>query len=184
MQVLKHSPGALAASFISQNELQPGLTLITGPRGAGKTRWCMRLAEHARLQDLDIRGLVSPPVFEDDQKVGIDLLDLATGAQRPLAYRKGDFRGDLLTTDWQIVADTLQWGNQILEGITHCDGFVLDEVGPLEFDHGVGLAAGLNFVDAHRSIPCYVVVRPSLLDAARKRWPWADVLNLNAEAAS
>jgi nucleoside-triphosphatase len=184
VQVLKNSPGALLASFIYQNELQPGLTLITGPRGAGKTRWCLRLAEHARLKDLDIRGLVSPPVFEDDQKIGIDLLDLTTGEHRPLAYRKGDFRGDILTSDWQIVAETLQWGNHILEGITHCDVFVLDEVGPLEFDHGVGLAAGLNFVDASVSLPCYVVVRPSLLDAARKRWPWALVLEISTEAES
>jgi len=183
VQMPKNSLGALAASFISLNELKPGLTLVTGPRGAGKTRWCMDLADHARRLGLNPHGLVSPSVMEGGQKVGIDLLALGSGERRRLAYRKGDVGGDLWTSDWQIVADTLNWGNAILERIQSCDLFILDEAGPLEFEHGVGLVAGLGIVDAHKDFPCFVVIRPSLLSVAQQRWPWADVLDVNAEAA-
>jgi nucleoside-triphosphatase THEP1 len=142
----------------------------------------MGLAEHARAPGLDVRGLVSPAVMDGNRKIGIDLLDLASGECCRLAYRKGEADGDLATPDWQMVSETLQWGNAILEGINACELFILDELGPLEFSQGLGLMAGLRFVDAHRDIPTFVVVRPSLLDAARQRWPWSTTLNLTAEA--
>lgn len=184
MQLHLNSPGALPASFISPREFKPGLTLVTGPRGAGKTRWCMALADRARGLGLNLRGLVSPAVIAGRQKIGIDLLDLASGERRRLAYRKGDKGGDLATTDWQMASDSLHWGNALLEGISSCELFILDEVGPLEFEQGIGLAAGLDFVDTHRHIPCFVVVRPSLLEVALRRWPWAVILDINAEIAS
>ncbi len=37
-------------------------------------------------------------------------------------------------------------------------------------------------MDAHRNIPCFVAVRPSLVQKAGKRWNWAEILVLNAEA--
>jgi hypothetical protein len=80
-----------------------------------------------------------------------------------------------------MVSETLHWGSAILERINSCELFILDEVGPLEFEQGVGLVAGLNFVDTHRDLPCFVVIRPSLLDAARQRWPWSNLLDLTAE---
>jgi nucleoside-triphosphatase len=171
-------------SFIFPKDFQPGLTLVTGPRGVGKTRWCIALADHARSLGLDLRGLVSPAVMEAGQKIGIDLLDLASGERRRLAYRKGEADGDIATTDWQMVSETLQWGNTILENIHSCEIFILDEVGPLEFEKGLGLTAGLRFVDAHRDIPTFVVVRPSLLDSARQRWPWSTLLDLTAETVA
>lgn len=179
-----NSPGALPAGFVFPADLQPGLTLITGARGAGKTRWCLQLVDQARRSDLNLRGLISPAVMEGERKIGIDLLDLASGERRRLAYRIGDPDGDLRTTDWQMVAETLEWGNAILERIDTCDLFILDELGPFEFDHGIGLTAGLTFVDSHRLLPTFVVVRPSLIHTARQRWPWASVLNTAAEASA
>jgi nucleoside-triphosphatase len=172
------------ANLRDRADVKPGLILVTGPRGTGKTRWCIALVDHARALGLDLHGLLSPAVMEAGQKIGIDLLDLASGERRRLAYRRGDADGDIATTDWQMVSETLQWGNAILKAINSCEIFILDEVGPLEFEQGLGLAAGLRFVDTHRDIPTFVVVRPSLLDAARQRWPWSTLLNLTAETAA
>ncbi|RJP52487.1 MAG: hypothetical protein C4583_06610 [Anaerolineaceae bacterium] len=179
-----NSPGALAASFAFPRDLEPGVTLVTGPRGAGKSLWCMGFAKHARVLGLDVRGLASPAVMDGDQKIGIDLLDLASGERRRLAYRRGETGGDLAMTDWQMVAETLKWGNALLERVKSCNLFILDELGPLEFQNGVGLTAGLRFVDEHRTLPSFVVVRPSLLDAARQRWPWSILLELSADPSA
>jgi nucleoside-triphosphatase THEP1 len=181
MQMSENSPVSILASFFSSNENKPELVLVTGIRGAGKTSWCMDLLEHTRALDLKLCGLISPAVFEAGQKVGIDLLDLCSGERRRLAYRAGDAGGDLCTTDWQMVAETLEWGNTILESIKSCDLFILDEIGPLEFEHGIGLIAGLDIIDSHKKIPAVVVVRPSLLALADKRWPWAQVLDVSAK---
>jgi nucleoside-triphosphatase THEP1 len=181
MQMSENSPVSVLASFFSSNENKPELVLVTGMKGAGKTSWCMDLLEHARALDLKLCGLISPAVFKAGQKVGIDLLDLHSGERRRLAYRAGDVGGDLRTTDWQMVAETLKWGNTILESINSCDLFILDELGPLEFEHGIGLIAGLDIIDSHKKFPSIVVVRPSLLHVASNRWPWAQVIDVSVK---
>lgn len=184
MQFSQNSPGAMLTSLISPNHHKPRLLLVTGPRGAGKTRWCMDMAGRARARGLCLRGLVSPAVFEDGQKTGIALEDLQTGERRQLAHRKGAEDGDIHTQDWQIMAETLEWGNSILEKIETCDLFILDEVGPFELEHGGGFVAGLELVAHVKDFPCVAVVRPSLVETARARWEWAQVLDLTTGADS
>lgn len=177
-----NSPGSTPASFISPKRLQPGLTLVSGPRGAGKTLWCLELARQARALGLEPRGLASPAVIENGFKTGIDLLDLASGERRRLAVRRNATEtGYPATPDWRMSAETLRWGNAILENLKSCDLFILDELGPLEFQGGLGLTAGLGFVDSHRDLPLFVVIRPSLLEAACQRWPWALIFDLAAQ---
>jgi nucleoside-triphosphatase THEP1 len=183
VQLIKNSPDSLLASFVSAKTIKPGLMLIAGPSGSGKTRWCMDLIERAHAIGYQPKGLVSPAVFEGGQKVGIDLLDLSSGSRRRLAYRRGEPTGDVQTADWQLDAETLEWGNSILERLNSCDLFILDEIGPLEFDHNVGLVAGLGLLDARRDFLACVTIRPSLLPVAKKRWPWADEVDLLSREA-
>lgn len=164
-------------TFVPPGELLLGTTLVTGDRGIGKTRWCMGLADYAISQKLDVCGLVSPAVMDQDQKVGIDLLDLSSGEQRRLASRNDDAEGDPLLMGWKMNPDTLKWGNSVIRRIKLCDIFILDELGPLEFRAGIGLTEGIHFIDTRSDLPVFVVVRPSLLNEARQRWPWGMPFN-------
>ncbi len=175
------SPSFILESIFSSNATQPGLTLVTGLKGAGKTRWCMDLVDQARVLQLNVCGLTSPAIFKDENKVGIDLLDLHTGQRRNLAYRAGYPGGDFLTKNWQINKETLDWGNAVLEGIDQCDLLIIDEIGPLEFEQGVGLTSGLEMLDSGKYFPAVVVVRPSLLAAARNRWPFSTTVTVQAQ---
>jgi nucleoside-triphosphatase THEP1 len=181
VQPSKNSPDILLASLISPNENKPRLLLITGPRGTGKTLWCVGLAGRARARGLHLYGLVSPAIFEHGQKMGICLEDLETGQIRRLAYRKGELGGDIQMQDWQMESGTLEWGNSILKQIDTCDLFLLDEAGPLELEQNVGFSAGIHIVDTAKNFPCVVVVRPSLIDNALARWEWAQVLDLSTK---
>jgi len=181
MLISENSPVSVLASFISSNK--PDLVQVTGKKGAGKTCWCMELIKHACVLDLKLCGLISPAIFEDNQKVGIDLLDLTSGERRRLAYRTGAEGGNLRTVEWQMVEKTLDWGNTILENLQPCDLFILDELGPLEFEQRIGLTAGLDILDSHNKIPSVVVIRPSLLMAACTRWPWSQVVDLSTPKA-
>lgn len=185
MQDLFCSPEDLLASLLYQKEADPRLIFLTGPRGAGKTSWCLDLVAQAKTLNLTQGGLVSPPVFANGRKIAIDLLDVASGARRRLAYHRrysiDDQVADLTgaaTDDWQFDSRVLDWGNKNLERLGECDLFILDEVGPLEFLYRQGLQTGLRYIDARRYRLMVVVVRSILIPLAKERWPWAQVLQI------
>lgn len=156
------------------------LTLLTGPRGSGKTTWCVRYVSHAREKGLHPAGLLSPAIFHDGKKIGIDLLDISTGEQRPLARRCPQSSQDIQLGHWCFTASTLDWGNQILNTLHDQDLILLDELGPLEFEKGVGLLAGLQLIDEKRFHQAIVVIRPDLLQPACSRWPEAGVVDVSS----
>jgi nucleoside-triphosphatase len=149
------------------------LALLTGGRGAGKTRWCEALVRAARDAGLSVAGLVSPPVLVGGEKTGIDLLDAASGERRRLAERA---RADLPGTEglgWRFDPEALALGNALLARVGTCDLLLVDELGPLEFGRGSGLTAAFTLLDTRRYRLAVVVVRPALVAAAETRWPAA-----------
>ena len=177
MQVLIDSPDSLLASFMSGNE--PGrLIIVTGHKGSGKTRWCLALVEAASAKGISMAGLVSPAVFEGDLKVGIDLRDLRSGAQRRLAVQRGKSNHGQITKDWNVDNETLNWGNAILAQSGDCPLLILDEMGPLELQRDVGLTNGIGLISARRYQLACVVIRTSLLAQALEYWPWAQILQI------
>ncbi len=171
MSVRPPAPEELVAAWA---EFPEGtLALVTGGRGAGKTRWCEALARAERDAGLAVAGLVSPPVLVGGEKTGIDLLDVASGERRRLAERA---RADLPGTGglgWHFDPEALAFGNALLARIGACDLLFVDELGPLEFGRGSGLTAAFALLDSRRYRLAVVVVRPALVDAARARWPGA-----------
>jgi nucleoside-triphosphatase len=127
-----------------------------------------------------VAGVTSPAVMNGQHKVGIDLVDLATGERQRLAESKATKDEGETTERWRFREETLGWGGSVLnEAATrHADLLVVDELGPLEFHRGTGLTAGLTAVDGGLFGVACVVVRPSLLDAALARWPDAVVVDV------
>jgi len=181
VQVFIDSPDSLLANLMSGTG--PGqLVLVTGPQGSGKTRWCLALAEAAANRGIPRSGLVSPAVFAGNLKIAIDLRDLKSGVQRPLATHRGESSQGQSTQDWHFNDETLKWGNTILAQPGDCPLFILDELGPLELQRDVGLTNGVGLVSARRYQLACVVIRPSLLAQAVEYWPWAQILQVPLQA--
>jgi hypothetical protein len=152
------------------------LILVTGAIGAGKTAFCLAAVAWARARGWQAAGLVSPPVFENGVKIGIDVEDVSSGERRRLARRRvGEVEAAIATTGWVFDPEALQWGNQVLENALPCDLLVVDELGPLEFERGQGWLAGLAALDSRRYRLGLASIRPELLNRARQRWPDAGV---------
>ena len=158
------------------------LFLLSGLSGAGKTTWCLELVKRAQQKGLDPVGLVSPAVFEDDVKVAIDIMDIQSGNKRRLARRQLERRqlnpDGSITPQWALDESALTWGNQILTNLRHAqrdmlDILIIDEMGWMEWEKGVGLVGGMQLIDERCYRLAVVPVRSRLLENAVKRWPWA-----------
>ncbi len=160
------------------------LWILTGPRGSGKTTLCRRLAAEAKALGWDVAGVLSPAVFTGGEKTGIEALDLRGGDSRQFARRPVDMDGSTSRRpSWIFDQIALAWGNQVLARAVPCDMLVVDELGPLEFEAGLGWSAGLKALDSRTYQVGLVTIRPELLAAARQRWPFAGVVDMESPEA-
>ncbi|HOA24914.1 MAG TPA: nucleoside-triphosphatase [Aggregatilineales bacterium] len=176
MSATTPTPADLLARLLA--EPPPRVALVTGDSGAGKTTWCRSLVEAARQRGLRVAGLLSPPVFEQGVKTGIDLLDLTTGERRRLAARRPVPDPDAAVRKWLFDDAVVDWANAVLRRVEACDVLLLDELGPLELLHNTGFVAALDLLESDRYRAGVVVVRPTLLAEAARRWPVAATVEI------
>lgn len=165
--------------MLAESKNTPQIVLITGPSGIGKSTWCAGLIRRAREEGLIVRGILSPAVFVDGHKLGIDMIDLASGDRRRLANLRNPDSTGVMTDRWEFDSDVLDWGNQVLGSLAPHDLLIVDELGPLEFTRNQGLLNGLAAIDRLSYRIACVVVRPSLISDAKKRWPGAKIIRIN-----
>ncbi|HML22781.1 MAG TPA: nucleoside-triphosphatase [Aggregatilinea sp.] len=147
-----------------------GVLLISGWRRAGKTTLLLRLREAALGAGLTVGGFLSPERSHNGEKVGIDLLDVATGERVSLATVGGE--GAVRTGHYTFDPAALDAGLRFARAGQDADVYFVDELGPLELVRGEGWASVIPLIGARRSADrglSLVVVRPELIDAARQR---------------
>jgi nucleoside-triphosphatase len=157
------SMDAREESVARQNERSSKIIVVTGPFACGKTALCLRLAEEARAGRLVVCGILSLPRLVDGVKVGIDLLDVGSGARCSLAEAHAQTNGPR-TASWRFHSGTLAWGSDILRHATPCDLLLIDELGPLELVRGEGWSEAIEMLRSGGYRWAVVVVRPGLVD--------------------
>lgn len=158
----------------------PKRIILTGEKGIGKTTLCQHLAEQARGPGMNIRGVISPAIFESGQKVGIGVVNLKDNSRRRLAYTHEQKSRGPATKRWAFVREAVEWGDAVLKESTPCDLLILDELGPLEFEMGQGWLHGFAALDQGEYNLALVVIRPKLTSRALARWPDAEIVELTS----
>jgi nucleoside-triphosphatase THEP1 len=177
MAKIPFKPDEILGSFPGHSGDSSRLVFLSGPSGAGKTTWCMQMVEQARSRNVTIAGLISPAVFTGDQKNGIDLLNIQTGERRRVAVA-GEKKDWIAMKRWSFDPEVLAWGNRVLREIHSSPVLIIDEIGPLEFEHQAGLLAAFDLIDSRKFTLTLICLRPWLVNDALERWPWAEVLSL------
>ena len=174
--------------------------VLTGPIRIGKTTVCQAVAEQTRARGYNVRGILTPPILDaDGQRLGIEIVDLATGKRRALAKLtqpdhalgvdaaagqagsaghvatealEGDFSGPSVGV-YQFDARALQWGREIVARAiaAGCDLLIVDEIGRLELERSEGFGAVLRLLETGIVLRSLLVVRRELLDKFRLRLP-------------
>ena len=144
------------------------LWLVTGWRGSGKTTFCRKMLQTARLAGWDTAGLLSPAGFQDGIKVSIFAEDIRSGEKRILAAAHPQTETDLVFGNWYFNRTTLEWGNQVLQSSIPCDLLLIDELGPLEFNFSLGWVRALEVIKTSQFRLALVVIRPELLERGQQ----------------
>ena len=157
------------------------IILLSGVSESGKTSLCIKVNEKLKPLPVVIAGVISPPVYESNEKTGILLQDLRSNEKHQLAQLNNSEHDGLHTHKWRFDEAIVHWGNRCLAEAIPCDYLIIDEFGPLEFDRGIGFVKGFTAVDSREYHSALVIIRPSLLEKALNRWPEAKVLTVNHE---
>jgi nucleoside-triphosphatase THEP1 len=159
--------------------MKPGKRIIiTGVPGSGKTTLCQAVIQKANQVGVKSKGLISPAVYENNQKVGIDVVDLSTNQRFRLANLREHPSNGLETQRWVFSEKVVARNNSILSNSTPCRLLVIDELGPLEFERNEGWINGIPAVDQGYYQAAIIVIRPRLISKAQERWKNVKVVEI------
>jgi nucleoside-triphosphatase THEP1 len=153
---------------------------VTGERGSGKTTLAAATVELLRASGRRVGGILAPGARRDGARFSFDVVDLATGARRPLACREPQPGWREEGSFWVDPAG-LALGRTALAA-DQVDVIVVDEVGPWEL-RGAGWSRELKQLLAGAT-PLLLVVRRECLDAVVARWSLAGVTVFDVAKAS
>jgi len=156
------------------------IIFLTGHRDTGKTIICEQLINGISGTSKKITGVLSPGRYENNRKTGIFCLDIATGEKKLLANYFPSWDPKKPQREWEFNQETLDWGNDVLGKSVPTDLLVIDEIGYLEFDKNKGWTNALAALDSRKFQYGLVVVRPSLIENALKRYPPAEVKEVSS----
>jgi nucleoside-triphosphatase THEP1 len=174
-----HHPGAAAASMLPRLDAlvdrlehphhRTTAVIVTGERGSGKSTFAEATVELLRASGRRVGGVLAPGTWRDGTRFSFDVVDLATGARRPLACREPCDGWREEGSFWVDPAG-LALGRGALRA-DQLDVVVADEVGPWEL-RGAGWSREIDSLLA-RAAPLLLVVRRDCLDAVVARWSLA-----------
>jgi nucleoside-triphosphatase THEP1 len=155
---------------LQEERLAPAVFVLTGQRGSGKTSSLQKLTAELRTRGIAVGGILAPAVFDGPQRIGYDLMDLASGIRQRLCSVTIPSTG-LSQGPYQFLPDTFRWGTQLLASHQEPPPAVLciDELGPLELAGG-GWSLALEGILQRPPRVLILTVRPSLAVFVLKRW--------------
>ena len=156
------------------------ITVITGDRGAGKSRFCRELLEKCQKEGHAPGGFISPAIYSEGVKTAFYTMDVRTGEQRLCGTRTGSGQGNIGC--WQMDPEVLAWGNELLRNSVPCDELFIDELGPLEFDQGKGYTEAFAVLKGSGYGHAYAVIRPKCIDRFRMIFQDFDVIMIEGGA--
>lgn len=155
------------------------ITLVTGEIGVGKTTYVRQRVTMAVQENRTVAGILSPGIYQSGERIAIWANEPHTGHRYPLAELATKSSTGIFTPRWAFDPVAVQRANQSLGTIVAVDLLVVDELGPLEWHRGEGFVAAFDLLEKATIGEAIVVIRRSLLEVARARWPSATVIEIN-----
>ncbi|MFP4460169.1 MAG: nucleoside-triphosphatase [Candidatus Zixiibacteriota bacterium] len=140
----------------------PQIKIITGPINSGKSTRLFEIANSLKARGEKIYGIIAEGIFENDKKIGFDIIDLDTGHRKKLARTNEKLVGFQLGK-FHFSEKAFEFAKRAIEkGIDEKHLFI-DEIGPMELDRkGYFDIFSKSLFSYTENI--YVVVRENIMD--------------------
>lgn len=149
------------------------LILWAGEKHSGKTTSVANLVKIARHDGFIVAGLLAPSIYNNDELLGFDAIDIHNEDRVPLAKRK--------TGRFTFFAEGLEFGNAVLSttATKSADLIIVDEFGPLELI-GQGWRENVDSLLSSCNALILLVVRKELTDEVQRAYTDFPCRNLAA----
>ncbi len=112
----------------------PRNALVTGPPRSGKTTALERTVTLLRDHGYAVGGIVAPEIREDGERVGFEIVDLASGDRETMAHVAFDDGPAVGTYRVDVSAVDRISERAIYAAIYDADCVVIDEIAPMELE--------------------------------------------------
>lgn len=149
---------------------------ITGYSGSGKTGISREIIDILYLKPIKIAGFISQAIIFENEKRTIQVLNLETKEEKPLAQ----LARDRLSADfgkWNFNQKTIEWVINSLSTVTNCDLLVMDEIGPLEIEMHKGWHTIFDDIDRIDFKACLITFRPKYTAYFQEKYPDIHIVN-------
>lgn len=152
------------------HRLKPTVMIVTGEVRQGKTTFLQTLLRPLARQKISVGGFLALGVHENDERVGFDLLDIATGQTTQLCTIR-PLPGALQTGRFYFFEAGMEKGRALLtlEVNRLHDLIFIDELGPMELNDK-GWSSSVENLIRHTSTPQVWVVRRPLVEKMCSKW--------------
>jgi len=156
------------------------VVVVTGPSDGGKTNTVTGLSSRLQNDGVRVFGFVQPGVYEEEQKVGFRLRDVATGEEAVLATR-GTRREGRYGTYFQFFDEGFELGRKALQRVKPGSLLVIDELGPVELRGEGHMRAVRDAVAVPDLIGAVIVVRRHLVPSLLAELNASDAIVIDVE---
>lgn len=154
--------------------------IITGLVGEGKTTFLKKIISELNNKSVKTAGFYSPRVMENDETIGYDIVEIATG-EREVFLRKTADEKVRTVGKYQLFDAGLKKGKDALNASENTNSVIviMDEIGYMELDNR-GWADSLNSLVDHSNQHILMVVRENLVENVIAKWRFKhyDVFNI------
>jgi nucleoside-triphosphatase THEP1 len=155
--------------------------IITGEIGSGKTTLALGIATMLKEAGIKTGGIVAPAVFEDGNKTGYDLVDIATNRKMQLSHTR-ETEGMARVGRYFFIPEAIESGRAALSAESNHDSEIvlIDEIGAWELQ-GQGWAANLNELIIQCDMPILLTVRKIFVKLVIENWVLQNPLVIEAK---
>jgi nucleoside-triphosphatase THEP1 len=158
--------------------------IITGEIGSGKTTLIKHISFLLKDSGFRIGGIVAPAIYEQENKMGYDIIDESSGNIMRLSQIK-EIEGMPRVGKYFFISEAVDFGCKALsvEKNRESQIVLIDEIGAWELQ-GQGWASSLNELIINFNMPLIITVRKSFVELVVENWMLQNPLVVEAKDVS